>query len=325
MRVLLVGGTGFIGSRLLGRLLAGGHHINLVIHRNRPEIAEGKTLKFHNVDLLDPVGFRSAAFKADVAVNVAGQLRVPGLADEHYWKVHYEATKHILEECTRFHLRRLVLVSTTGVYGVTGRTPVAEIGPMKPGDIYERTKWEAERYAREYSRGGELDLIVARPSLVYGPGDRHLLGLFKAIRRGLFRIVGDGSNLVHPIFVDDLVEGLVACVESPAATGGTFNLVGKEPVTFRRFCEAIARALGRRLPAAALPRGLARGIGGVMEGVRLVTRLDMPLSRARVDFMTSDRAYDGSHARDVLKFLPPTDLEEGMSRAVVWYRERGWL
>jgi nucleoside-diphosphate-sugar epimerase len=325
VRVLLTGGTGFIGSRVLEALLGRGHQVNLVVNRTAPPVPEGPSVKYHRCDLSDPVNFRGAGFKADAAMNVAGQLRVPGLGDEHYWKVHYEATKHVLEECTRLKLKRLVQVSTTGVYGVTGREPVGEEGPFHPSDVYESTKWEAERYAREYCTDGGLELVIARPSLVYGPGDRHLLGLFRVIHRGLFRIIGDGENLVHPIFVEDLAEGLITCLESPAAGGGAYNLVGEEPVAFRRFCEAIASALGRSLPSARIPRGLARAAGAFLEGVRLVTRLDVPLTRARVDFMTSNRAYDPSRARRELGYAAGTDLEEGMRRTVAWYREKGWL
>lgn len=325
MRVLLAGGTGFIGGRVLNALLDRGHEVNLVVHRTTPEVPEGPAVRYHRCDLSDPVNFRSAGFKAQAAMNVAGQLRLPGIEEERYWKVHYEATKHILEECKRFNLKRLVQVSTTGVYGVTGKSPAAEEGPIRPSDIYEQTKWEAERYAREYCAGDGLELVVARPSLVYGPGDRHLLGLFRAIKSGYFRIIGDGQNLVHPVYVDDLVDGLMTCLESEKAAGGVYNLVGREPVTFRRFCEAIAAALGRRLPGATIPVGLARAAGAMLEGVRALTGLDVPLTRSRVDFMTSSRAYDPSRAERELGFRAETGLEEGMKAAVAWYGEKGLI
>ena len=325
MRVLLTGGTGFIGSRVLPHLLERGHQVNLVVNRTPPPVAEGPSVKYHRCDLTDPVNFRGAGFKADAAINVAGQLRVPGLPDAHYWKVHYEATKHVLEECTRFSLRRLVQVSTTGVYGVTGRTPVAEEGPIRPSDIYEKTKWEGERYAREYCSDGRLELAIVRPGLVYGPGDRHLLGLYKAIQRGYFRLIGDGENLVHPIFIEDLADGILACLERPEAREGTYNMVGERPVSFRRFCEAIAAALGRPLPARTLPRAAAMAVGLFLEGVRAVTRVAVPLTRDRVAFMTSDRAYDPSRAEREIGFRAATGLDEGMRRTVAWYREKGWL
>jgi nucleoside-diphosphate-sugar epimerase len=325
VRVLLTGGTGFIGSRLLRALLDRGHQVNLLVNRTPAPVPEGPSVRYHRCDLTDPVNFRSAGFKADAAVNAAGQLRRPGLRDEHYWKVHYEATKHVLEECTRFKLRRLVQVSTTGVYGLTGRSPAGEDGPFRPSDIYERTKWESERYAREYCADGKLELVVARPGLVYGPGDRHLLGLFKALRWGLFRVVGEGENLVHPIFVDDLADGILRCLEDPRAAGRDYNLVQPRPVTFREFCAAAAEALGRRLPASRIPVGAALAAGAVLEVVHGITRLSVPLTRDRVRFMTSDRCYDAARAKEEIGFEAPTGLREGMARTVAWYREMGWI
>lgn len=325
MRVLLTGGTGFIGSRVLKALLDRGHQVNLVVNRTQPSVPEGPSVKYHRCDLTDPVNFRSAGFKADAAINVAGQLRVPGLEDEHYWKVHYEATKHVLEECTRFKLKRLVQVSTTGVYGVTGTTPVAEDGPIHPSDIYEKTKWEGERYAREYCSDGKIELVVARPGLVYGPGDRHLLGLFKAIRYGLFRVIGDGLNTVHPIFIDDLVEALMLCLERPEAAGRTYNLVAPQPITFRSFCEEAAKAMGKTLPGSHIPVGLARTAGSVLGQVRAMTRIEVPLTKDRVAFMTSSRAYDAGRAARELGFTARTPLAQGMAATVAWYKENGLL
>jgi nucleoside-diphosphate-sugar epimerase len=321
VRVLLTGGTGFIGSRVLDRLLERGHQVNLVINKTAPSVPEGPSVKYYKIDLTDPVNFRRVGFKAQAAINVAGQLRIPGIAEAKYWKIHYEATKHILEECTRFKLKRLIQVSTTGVYGVTGKTPAKEEGPINPGDIYERTKWESEQYAQEYCSGGEIALTIIRPSLVYGPGDRHLLGLFKTIKSGLFRIIGDGENFVHPIFVDDLSRGIVDCLDNDESRGRTYNLVGERPVTFREFCQAVAQALGKNLPRATIPTGLAWTAGLFFEGVRAVSGMDMPLTRDRVDFMTSSRAYDPTRAREELGFTAETSLNEGMRRTVEWYRQ----
>ena len=138
-------------------------------------------------------------------------------------------------------------------------------------------------------------------------------------------MIGDGANKVHPVYIDDLVDGLMACLEKPEASGRTYHLVGEAPVSFREFCAAAARAQGKKLPSMSFPRGLARATGAAMEGLRAVTRIEMPLSRERVDFMTSDRAYDGSRARQELGFRPGVGLDEGMRRAVAWYREKGWL
>jgi len=332
MRLLITGGTGFIGAHFVRRLLEQGHKVNLVVHKTRPEAPEGPSVKYIACDLEDPTLFRNAGFKCDAAVNMAGLLRKPGIADESYWKVHYESTKHILEECAKFKIRHLLLVSTTGVYGATGRTPRGEDGPYGPGDMYEKTKLEAERYAKEQCPIDEVALTIARPALVYGPGDRHLLPLYRAIRGGYFRIVGDGSNLIHPIYIDDLVDGLMRCLpgaQVPEPSSGTqprtVNLAGERPVAFGELCEAIAKAVGRRLSAMKIPKGMASAAGAALELAHKVTRMRPPLTRETVKFMTSDRAYDISRARRMLGWSPSVGLEEGTRRAVAWYRQEGLL
>jgi len=332
MRLLITGGTGFIGAHFVRRLLEQGHKVNLVVHKTRPEAPEGPAVKYVECDLEDPTLFRNAGFKCDVAVNMAGLLRRPGIADESYWKVHYESTKHVLEECGKFKIKHMLLVSTTGVYGATGRAPRTEDGPYAPGDMYEKTKLEAERYAKEQCPIDNVALTIARPALVYGPGDLHLLPLYRAIRGGYFRVIGDGSNLIHPVYIDDLVEGLIRCLPeaqvpepSSGTTPRTVNLAGERPVPFGQFCEAIAAAVGRRLPAMRIPKGLAMAAGGAFEALYKVTRLKPPLTRETVRFMTSDRAYEISRAKRMLGWEPAVGIEEGTRRAVAWYRAQGLL
>lgn len=337
MRVLITGGTGFIGSHFTRRVLEAGHKVNLVVHKTQPEFPEGPSVKHIQCDLEDPTLFRNAGFKCDAAVNMAGLLRKPGIRDEAYWKVHYESTKHMLEECEKFKIKHLLLVSTTGVYGATGRSPRGEDGPYGPGDIYEKTKLEAERYAKEQCPQDGVALTIARPALVYGPGDMHLLPLYRGIRGGYFRIVGDGSNLIHPIYIDDLIEALMRCVPGllsepapetpvPGKAPRVLNLAGERPVAFGELCEAIAHAVGKkRLPSLKIPARLAAAAGGALEAVHKITRIRPPLTRETVKFMTSDRSYDITRAKRALGWQPAVGIEEGTRRAVAWYREKGLL
>ncbi len=336
MRVLLTGGTGFIGAHLARRLLEGGYELTLVSHRRPPPLPEGPGVTILRRDLRDPTSLRGAGTGVDAVVSMAGLLRRPGVPDEAYWDVHYESTRRVLQECARCGIGHLLLVSTTGVYGETGRAPRGEEGPFAPGDVYETTKREAERYAMERCRDGSPALTVARPGLVYGPGDRHLLRLYRALQAGRFRVVGSGSNLMQPVYVEDLVDGLLRCLP-PARPEGragaapppraprAINLAGAEPVSFRRFCETIASALGRGLPRHGVPRVLASAAGAAFEALHHLGGVAPPITRETVRFMTSDRVYDIGRARRELGWEPRVGLEEGVGRTVAWYRAEGLL
>ena len=150
---------------------------------------------------------------------------------------------------------RLLHLSSAGVLGPLPRhdqlAHVDEAAPLAPSNAYERSKALGEHFAREFALAG-LPLVVARPEFVYGPGDIHVLGLFRTVQRGLFFYVGNGGNTCHPTYIDDLVEGLLLCLRLGAA-GETYQITGPRPVTFRELAETIAAEVGARPPWLRVP------------------------------------------------------------------------
>jgi nucleoside-diphosphate-sugar epimerase len=210
------------------------------------------------------------------------------------------------------------------VHGPTGAVPAREDDPGRPGNAYEITKQRSEQVAREIAQAQDAPLAIARPGLVYGPGDWHLSGWFRAIRDGYYRVIGRGANHLHPIYIDDLVRAMLLCAGRASSAGRAYHLVGARPFTVRELSDAIGTAVGRPVPAAHVPAPLAYGIGAACE-LLPVSRRRLPLSRTRVRFLIGNRAYDGTRAREELGFVPEVDLHDGLARTVAWYRETGWL
>jgi nucleoside-diphosphate-sugar epimerase len=276
-------------------------------------------------DLFDLPALRAATADVAVVFHLAGRLLVAGVGDDEYRRLHVDAVRNLLTACLGRPIRVFVHCSTTGVLGPTGSAPLDESAPLRPGTIYERTKAEGERLAQAGAERSRLPLVVARPGLVYGPGDLHLLGWFRAIRRGFYRVVGSGASLLHPIYIDDLVEGMLRCAESPGAPGRVYHLVGERPLPIRELAAAIGAALGRSLPRRHLSLPLALGIAALLETVPGIPPERLPLTRGRIEFMTRNRAYCGERARRELGFVPRTGLDEGLRRTVAWYRDEGFL
>ena len=99
---------------------------------------------------------------------------------------------------------------------------------MRPTNIYEETKAQAELAVRDAIADG-FPAVIARPGLVYGPGDLHLLPFFHAVLRHRFRPIGSRAVWLHPIYIDDLSDALLRCGQASAAVGQCFNLAGREP------------------------------------------------------------------------------------------------
>ena len=328
--ILITGATGFIGLALARRLRGEGYAVRALV-RPRPSsdlpLRELQAIGAEIVtgDLADPQALRAALSGVALIFHAVGQLQIAGLPNTLYEQTHVAGTRTLLETAAAHApAARVVYLSTTGVLGPTSSTPRDEETALRPETIYERTKAAGELLALELARQHGLWLTVARPALVYGPGDLHLLGWFRAIERGLYRVIGQGNSLLHPIYIDDLIDGLLRCAEAPAS-GRVYHLVGVAPVPISALARVIASAQGRRLPWGHIPSGLAWLAGTLLEAIPGLPPERLPLTRGRVAFMTASRAYSGQRAHDELGFVPKTSLEEGMRRAVTWYRTNNLL
>lgn len=326
MRVLVTGATGFLGSNLVRRLLSDGHQVRILARseiKARPLAKQGAEIAFG--DIGDRDALQSAVRDVEGVYHLAGQLFIPGVPKAEYYRTHVQGTRALVECCRESSdVRRLVHCSTTGVLGVTGPNPAREDAPVSPRNAYERAKWQAETVVRMAIEEG-FPAVIARPGLVYGPGDLHLLGFFRAIQRGFFRPIGRQSVWLHPIFIDDLTEALVRGANHPRAVGECFHLAGQFPVTVAALASAIADALGTVIPSGNVPFSLAWAAATVGDALPARLRSLAPLTRTRLDFLTHSRIYDVSKARALIGFEAGTALTEGMDRTVAWYRREGYL
>lgn len=325
----VTGGTGFLGQHLARSLLEDGWAVRVLTRSPKAEAAQrlrcaGATLvagEIHDTALL-----RTTLHDVHTVYHLAGQLYAPHIPRHVFEQTHIGGTRSVLTACrSTSAIRSIVHCSTTGVLGPTGDHAATEDAPQRPSNAYEQTKAEAERLALAAAERDGLPLTVARPALVYGPGDLHLLGWFRAIRRGVYRVVGRGDSLLHPIYINDLVRGLRICAATPTAIGRAYNLVGSRPLTIRELANAIAQAIGTTLSKSHLPAAATWAGASLLESLPGISVGRLPLTRSRIAFMTESRAYCGDRARRELGFDPQIDLPTGLDCTVAWYRSEGLL
>jgi nucleoside-diphosphate-sugar epimerase len=324
LRVLITGATGFTGGHLARTLAARGDTVRALVRSAAPALAAAG-IETVPGDLRDAPTIERAARGVDVVYHIAAIYRQAGLRDQEYRAVNAAAVRTVIEAAATAGVRRVVHCSTVGVHGDISHPPAAEDAPLKPGDIYQVTKLEGERIAREAAEDTEMEVVIVRPTGIYGPGDRRLLKLFRGVARRRFPILGSGRIYYHLTYIDDLVEGFRLCASVPAAAGRTYILAGAEVTTLNELVAIVAEEAHVKPPGMHLPVWPVWVAGALCEAVCVPLGIEPPLYRRRVDFFTKSRAFDISRARAELGYAPKVGLHEGVARTLAWYRSNGWL
>ena len=324
MKVLVTGATGFTGGALARHLAAHGHQVR-ALARDPKKATLGTSIEIARGDLLDRESLKAACEGVDIVYNIAALYRQAGLPKETYRDVNARAVGWLIEAAHAGGATRLVHCSTVGVHGDVQKPPANEDAPLRPGDVYQWTKLEGESIARQTAGRTGLEVVIARPSGIYGPGDQRLLKLFRGVARGRFLMLGKGDIFYHLTYIDDLCEGFRLCGEVPGAAGRTYILAGGEVTTLKELVRRIANMAGVDPPKRTVPVWPVWVAGAVCEAVCAPLRIEPPLYRRRVDFFTKSRAFDISRARTELGFAPAVGLDDGIKRTLDWYREYKWI
>src|SRR5438552_906528 len=325
--VLVTGATGFTGGHLARTLAARGDTVSALVRAEGPATTALREAGVALVvgDLRDPAAVAKATAGVDVVYHIAALYRQAGLATDVYRAVNATAVRDLVEAAARGGVKRVVHCSTVGVHGDVEHPPANEDAPLRPGDVYQETKLEGEQLAREAGAKTGVEVTIARPSGIYGPGDRRLLRLFRGVARKRWVTLGSGEIYYHLTFVDDLVEGFRLCGVHPAAANRTYILAGGEVTTLNELVGLVAEGAGVPAPAWHLPVWPFWTLGAVCEMVCRPFGIEPPIHRRRVDFFTKSRAFDITRARTEIGFNPRVGLREGIRRTLDWYREHGWI
>jgi nucleoside-diphosphate-sugar epimerase len=331
MRLLVTGGTGFIGSHLAehGRKL--GAEVVVLGLADRPEEqANVELLRRQGVEVLpgsitDAELCGRAVRGATHVFHLAVAMREGAKSDQFFESVNLDGTRALLEASAKGGVRRFVYCSTIGIYGHRAPGVTRENSPLAPGNIYERTKVAAERLVREFGAQRSLPWTILRPADVYGPRDQRLLKLFKGVAAGRFPLFGAGEGRRHMVYVDDVVSGFFRACERDQALGDAFILAGPKACTLRELIEEVQQATGSARYGFRLPLKPMLMVAGVVEDVSRKAGVEPPIYRRRMDFFWSDSEFDTTRARQALDWAPRVDLPEGIRRTLADYRSTGAL
>ena len=322
MKLLVTGGTGFIGSHLAEVGRRRGAEVVVLGLTDRPEEqANAELLSRMGAEVLsgsitDAELCSRAARGATHIFHLAVAMREGGKSDEFFESINLDGTRQLLQASVAERVERFVYCSTIGIYGHRAPGITSEASPLAPGNIYERTKVSAEGLVRDFAEKCGLPAVVLRPADVYGPRDQRLLKMFKGVSRGRFPLFGSGKGRRHMVYVDDVVSAFFKACERDEGIGEGMIVAGPRACTLRELLDEVTAATGSPRFGVRLPLAPMLGIAAVVEDVCAALALDPPIYRRRMDFFHSDSEFDTSKARRVLGWEPKVDLREGIRRTL---------
>lgn len=349
-KVLITGATGFIGGRLAERLAVEFGVRPRVLVRDVRRLSWLSRFPVEVVlgDVTDPASLMRAMEGIELVFHCAAS---GARQFEEAFKINVGGTCNVLEAARAADVSRVVHISTTAVHGMRLPSGVTEDSPLTPSpDGYARTKSLGEQKVWEFSQLFEFPVTVVRPALVYGPRSMTwTVGPARRLLTGTAVMVGDGSGIANLIYVDNLVDLLILAGTHPSAAGRAYFAADGEGITWRRFWEAHAAALGcpppRSLPEAATKLGAAvsqraRGLAtaatrlgrhraglAVALAAKAANRVVVPLDvlgGIPLDVYLNQVPITPARAARDLGFAPRVPFERGVADSVTWVRYHGY-
>jgi len=325
-KVFVTGATGFVGSHLVDSLLDRGRSVRCLVRKS----SNLRYVKDPQIDLAyggldDSTDWDEALAGVHTIYHVAGATFARRARD--YFTVNHQGTETLLAEAVkrRDRIKRFVYISSLAAVGpARDGVPVDEDTDPEPITPYGRSKLMAEEAVRVVS--DLLPVTIVRPPAVYGPRDYGIFEFFKAIKGGMFPMIGRGDKRLSLVHARDLVEGVILAGESPSSVGRTYFISSEDHYSMRAVADLIAALMRRKLRAFAIPKPVAYGVAVAAEAAAALMGKPPVINRDKVtDLSQTGWICSIGRAQSELGYGPQVPLEEGLRETIAWYKTEGWL
>ena len=311
--IAIVGGAGFIGTRLGSTLEAAGHDVTVV--DTAPPTGDGVT--YRSADVRDRDALGAALEGSDVVYNLAAAHRDDIKPVSRYDEVNVAGAANICSVCRMLGIDRLIFTSTVAVYGVAAPDASEDRQPA-PFNAYGRSKLLAEQVHRDWQAAAPevRSLVIVRPTVVFGEGNRgNVYQLVRQISSRRFVMVGTGRNRKSMAYVGN-VSAFLAEAMALGAGIHLFNYVDKPDLSMQELVETVLRTLGRRTSVGIrIPYGIGYLGGLVCDLVTAVSGRNLPISASRIRKFCSTTTFS-RRKLEAIGFEPPFGLRDALEKTI---------
>ncbi len=333
--VLVTGGTGFIGSHLVEKLLEQGREVRVLAPKKPFDAIEIENLKIIKEkgaeivygDLRDKESLLPAVKGISSVFHLGAISRPMAIPPQRYWDVNSQGTKNILEASQAANVEKFIHISTVSVLGDSlGGCPLKEDDYQSGLGSYGISKLAAEHLALEFRQKHNLPIVVVRPCLTYGPRCLPRSIMFKYVKKGFFPIFNGGRARMEFCYVKNLVQAILLAEKNEGVLGEVFNVTDGQSYPIGKILTTIAEELNVRPPFLRPPVWVGKLAGLGMEVVSKVIGIHPPFSRTAAEWMSkTESVYDCTKAKKLLGYRPSYSLREGIRETIEWYKEKGLL
>jgi len=293
-RILVLGGTGFIGSRLVAKLQEEGMFVNLLVFDNPSESFSKKNTTIFKGDITDEKALEKAVKNSDIIINLVGSFN-----KDFYYSLNVAGSANLLSVCKEFsHIKKIIFISSEAVYGDYAGRPYKEKDIPKPTTEYGFSKYLAEQICQFYSQKYNIPVIILRLANTYGPGQK--VGVISecinsALQNRPFKIHKTGRQRRDFLYVDDAVDGMVRSIDYPVKGFEVFNISGDKTYSLLEMISITEKIIGKKI------------------ALTLVS----PKKQDLVHMEESNKK-----AKNILGYMPKTSLREGITKTINYLKNK---
>lgn len=309
-KITVLGGSGFVGTNLCRQLVLKQQDFEIIDLRMSGQFSD----KCKIGDVRDIKSLRET-ITGDIIVNLAAVHRDDVKDISEYQRTNVDGAANITQICTEKGIKKVIFTSSVAVYGFA-EPGTGEDGDINPFNEYGRTKFDAEEKLRAWEHSGDNSLIIVRPTVIFGEGNRgNVYNLLNQIASGKFVMIGKGENKKSMAYIGNVVAFLETCI-STRQKYGLYNYVDTPDLTMNELVSQVrAKLKGKTGVGPRLPYWLGIILGYTADLVAKISGRNLPVSSIRVEKFASSTEFETAKV-SLDNFLAPFSLSEGIERTL---------